>query len=598
MEDPTRTRKTLDDLADLFLTGTAPTSRLVHESSAKPRAAEPAKKLEKRKSLQLTDPLDSPADVPPSAPIGCGNNQTSDRIMDPIASVAIPSRRNDSGPPSDSSLHRPDTPFHLHQKTFESKPAPQAWHVEAALLGNLPGFSGPWLTQYAYRLAQVHGPVGIISLDDHEAVIELVAPNSNALNHFDGSDSTRVSQSDGLTHKLTDLATDIRAWLIRFQTPLTPESRSQVMTVNRWTLLCGADDAAVVGAYRLIKQLATIDPENDPDEIRLDADRHIGVMIMGSDDITSRAAAHKLSQAAHGFLNTPVQCIGASKQMRPVQHRMVGSFTGEQNRLWLQIKDFLDPHHHRPSTRRSRDSNNGSILGQESPTKLAGSTVKDDWPQLPTETMEDRKSLLEDVDSPFVHVPQSPNPITREPLSSDQLASPSSPLTDRRKSASQTRRQPSTPPASSNPESTRANDVNLCTLLGGNVELLKARCPQHEQVQLGLDEQGHLHLLMDQRCGHASCTGVMSREAVVHLRAAIIDLMYVNRWAHEHINLLKLTQPNHEGDWQDELTLHLFSDQAIAATTLVGQLGDLVKIHLLQKVQVDKASTWFCTALN
>ena len=39
---------------------------------------------------------------------------------------------------------------------------PLELHIEALFMGNLPGFGGPWLTQYAHRVAKARGPVAVL----------------------------------------------------------------------------------------------------------------------------------------------------------------------------------------------------------------------------------------------------------------------------------------------------------------------------------------------------------------------------------------------------------------------------------------------------
>ncbi|MEZ6191528.1 MAG: hypothetical protein R3C45_09595 [Phycisphaerales bacterium] len=47
-----------------------------------------------------------------------------------------------------------------------------------------------------------------------------------------------------------------------------------------------------------------------------------------------------------------------------------------------------------------------------------------------------------------------------------------------------------------------------------------------------------------------------------------------------------------------EPVLHLFTDRADWATALSARLGEALKLHLLQEVQVGDQRAWFCTPLN
>ena len=62
-----------------------------------------------------------------------------------------------------------------------AKPKTPESRVEAVFLGNLPGYSGPWLMQYAHRLAKQSGPVAVLSVGDNEVDIDLVSTDENTL---------------------------------------------------------------------------------------------------------------------------------------------------------------------------------------------------------------------------------------------------------------------------------------------------------------------------------------------------------------------------------------------------------------------------------
>src|SRR5690606_2548438 len=79
--------------------------------------------------------------------------------------------RNDGVPASAgmSPAERPDTPA-------PDRSQPLSVLVEGVMLGNLPGFGGAWLTQYAGLLAQQDGPVAIVHVGDDSLDLELILP--------------------------------------------------------------------------------------------------------------------------------------------------------------------------------------------------------------------------------------------------------------------------------------------------------------------------------------------------------------------------------------------------------------------------------------
>ena len=82
------------------------------------------------------------------------------------------------------------------------------------------------------------------------------------------------------------------------------------------------------------------------------------------------------------------------------------------------------------------------------------------------------------------------------------------------------------------------------------------------------------------------------------MRGLILDLMETRAWAHEHIELLQLTQRQCRFDTAEEPRAHLFTDQAKKALGMIGRRGSTVNIHLLQQVSLGNESTWVCNDLS
>jgi len=118
---------------------------------------------------------------------------------------------------------------------------------------------------------------------------------------------------------------------------------------------------------------------------------------------------------------------------------------------------------------------------------------------------------------------------------------------------------------------------------------LQARSPKHPRVQLSLDETGTLHLLIQ----HDSTT-----PAVADIRAALLELLEARAWVNEHRQLIALTQRQLRFDPAAIPILHLFSDDARATAALAARLGDQLKLHLLQAVQLENDWAWFNTEIN
>ena len=144
-------RSSIDELADLYLTG-------VHAPSA---------------AAAQRDPLEGPAPIR-LAPKPAMQGGAGSAVLDAQPMLAEQTRAK-SAKDSDNAQSHPilrltegdddDTP---------AQPRRAGADARAVVLGNLPGLSGPWLTQYAQVLAQSRGPVAVLHVDEETIDLELV----------------------------------------------------------------------------------------------------------------------------------------------------------------------------------------------------------------------------------------------------------------------------------------------------------------------------------------------------------------------------------------------------------------------------------------
>jgi len=537
MDDHTHTRKTLDDLAELYLTGLIPPDQPSALQTPPPPINAP----------QTPPWHDGPGKTTVRQPPGSRPKLTITHPFinenAPDAHQALPQTRHT---PSQNAPDTPQPDFALALASIAR--ARQATHktqaqrseadipaggspalVEAVFLGNLPGFSGPWLTQYAHYQAGRHGVIVVLSVEGDGVDVELIAPPGQSLDGLVERYAKSTHGSDSLADALRFLAdgdaVDVGGWLVHFSAPIGLSVLHRARQMDRWTLLCGADDAAVVGAYRLLKQLSAQPTADSVKQPATQADRQIGVMVMGSDDSSGHIAAMKLNHTAGSFLDTPVQLVGCQKQMQPVNAQPLGYFTGgAEDDLWSLIHTFLET---------------GDTGPHEPPAKSP------QWVR-PREDQPDEPGHQEEYDE------------MDDVLNDHTAVDP---------------------------------DLDLSRFMPDGFTPLEARCPHNSEAQLMLDRDGRVHVLMRD-------DGDSPTHIDAPLGAAVSDLLAVGRWVRQHLALLKLTQPGDTFDEQTDPVLHLFTDQPKAATALVGQLESLVKVHLLQQVHVGLAGTWHGCELN
>jgi len=603
--DETRTRQKLDDLADLFLTGVVDDPGTLPEGEPRPSPA--------------ADLLEGPAPIR-LAPKAAGKSTTTSPPVDMELADSHPMLRLTR---EDAEAKVDDIAAALAQGGYPSSEAPDTRGravVEAVVMGNLPGLSGPWLTQYAQLIAQSDGPVAVLHVAEDAIDLELVEPRSEALPAPRRPTATlRVPPMRGGRTGLLGLldalvnapAGPVQTILVRLEPTTDPRDLSRLAAINDWTLLCGSDSTAIAGCRHMLQQLTHADP-------RL-AGKHVGVMIMGSDEDAASAAANQLARSAQDLLADHLEFIGHLQRMQPVQVRQLGSFTDPVS-LWPQLVNWFDDLD-LPEPVIHTETPGPATTAAASATAEVTTPDKPPRPITTAETPDPLRSTPAPQPGPF-HVPTPPPPaaITRrqspaeaaasaarlpkpavpprprpEPVAEEQ-SQPAAP-----KPAPKPRPAPAAPSADANPAPTPRNlrpvpRLDLAALLAdtpaaiAGATPLDARIPHQRSAQLVVDDEGVIHILVR----HESLS---AKPQAADPRQAILDLIDARRWVSEHLELLALTQRDHDFVTV-EPTLHLLTDRADLATGLVSRLGQSLKLHLLQEVTLGGETGWFCTPLN
>lgn len=479
--DDTRTQQMLDDLADVFLTG--PMRR-----APAPQESQPAEPGPIRLGPKVSRGETAPQEPPPTAAPG------------PTLRLANDEALSDPAEPPPASAQR------------------RAVVVQAVFLGNLPGFAGAWLGQYAQHLAeQHHGGVAIVHMEAPELEVEFVGGRGPA----PARDGTVVEALDRWAR-----AEELAAVLVHLNQPVAPEGLAIARDLEAWTILCGADDAATVNAYCLLKQLLAGDPQP--------AQRRVAVMVMGHSEAEARQMAENLNITAASHLGSPVQLAGWRKQIAPVQLQGSWRFAAESN-PWSMLNAYL-----RALPRGRAKMPAAAALEQGTPTapKPASAAIP-------------RRSVGRAAPPPRERETARP----KEEVGAEVAA-------------------------------------DLARYVAGSIKL-EARCPDHPDTQLLLDEQGRIHLAR-----HVGGLETDGPQAAQRLRSVVLDLLEARRWVRRHRQLLALTQRQCRFDEQASPVLHLFTAQGKQAGAILRRLGKAVKIHLLQSVRVGGETAWTCSELN
>jgi hypothetical protein len=163
--------------------------------------------------------------------------------------------------------------------TTVDEPSAVRVSVDLLLLGHLPVQGGLWLIPYAGR--ESAGGIGAL-IRMHDDTVDLAIV---------GDTDVDISQCNSLEDAFEILGAEITNWMV--QPPSDADSTALLhCDADRITLLSGADQAAVVGAYRLLKGLVVASGDVEPTPA-------MNLVIVGTEERAAQDAANRIVQTAH-----------------------------------------------------------------------------------------------------------------------------------------------------------------------------------------------------------------------------------------------------------------------------------------------------------
>lgn len=156
------------------------------------------------------------------------------------------------------------------------------------VLGNLPVHAPGWATQYARdRHRNTGRPLGLLTLGDESARLEVFGVS--------GLQGTAETDLRRAIERIARLEVDL---LVRL-----PEAEAGWIggecRISSMTILAGADDPAIVGAYQIIKAIVQDLPPDVPGPA-------MRIAVAGAAEAVAADSAAKLAQAAQRFLGLSV----------------------------------------------------------------------------------------------------------------------------------------------------------------------------------------------------------------------------------------------------------------------------------------------------
>ena len=175
--------------------------------------------------------------------------------------------------------------------TTVDEPADDRSYIDLLLLGHLPVQGNLWSIPYVGR--ELQGGSGVL-IRIHEEAVDFVVV---------GDCETDISQCETLEDALDRVGSSIKSWMV--QPPSDADANSLLHSnADRITLLSGADQAAVVGAYRLLKGVVLA----SGGDVSAPA---MNLVIVGTAERAAKDAANRIVQTAHHQLGVQLS-VGQS----------------------------------------------------------------------------------------------------------------------------------------------------------------------------------------------------------------------------------------------------------------------------------------------
>jgi hypothetical protein len=471
------------------------------------------------------------------------DNDPSPPPAEPVLKV-MPQPASASPPPTPPTVGTPVVAREVPATTACTERHQPSQGVDCLVVGHLPVLDNPWTLQFARMLAETTGhAVALLRLRSKSISLEVVfADNGQAV----------ALKAGGPTAHFHDALARARAVAPRLLIRVDETSELELLAssgqegaakIDHVSLLCGGDDAAIVTAYRTIKQLTgnpSLGFTGESDGSSQGRGSDIGVAIIGAEPEAAARAFNKLSRTTQTFLGRTIASLGCIRRMDSCVTSSL--YCGEWGR---SVRDMLEQ-------------------------------VGDLWQTGPAATPR-RESLLPQPSpvSPAVMTPEAPR--LAVPVATSKAAPVATPKPT-----------PVAMPPVANParEPMGGCETPTAAIIPGLVPM-GIRCPYQPSVELAIDAEGGLHLvaMLPERHGPAG----PATEAVATLLAA-------SAWASDHADLLVMAKRELQaGRIKAGPELHLLTEDPRWARHV---LSTGIRVHLLAVANANGRTSWVCTDLN
>lgn len=414
--------------------------------------------------------------------------------------------------------------------------------IESLIVGHLPVLGSAWVMQYAKHRAQAAAkPVVLLRVSGADVSVDVAFPPATLPPNM----GPMPSVADAIRH----LKSVSDQWIVRIDEAAEGMDAAELMRCLRASdcasVLTGADEAAVVACYRVIKTLGTDGPP-------------LHVVVMGSSTDAAGDAAKKLSKAAEKFLGKSVSSEACSAKITPGSAANV--YRGRPNLSHDRLIELV------------RESVATRVPPTQPPAAMLEPAPIDPVDEPRNDEPRGKAPEAKETGTFAAPVPDALPPAAVSTTTSVAPRPPAAPSEPGR---------PAVPPVSrlAAPTTSAPLARHLPSL-----EPLEARCPYAPEVELAVDPSGRLHLI------------ARSHADVSDPNAAFSKLAVARSWAVAHAALLERAFRQAKPLAFDP-EQHLLTDAPKRVRPL---LDTDVRLHLLTAPPgtAEDAAGWVCVELN
>ena len=170
--------------------------------------------------------------------------------------------------------------------------------IELVVAGSLPVRASLWLTPYVDALARETGQAALLRLDEQAPMLQVLRASADLA----------WRRWDDLAAAIADLAPVVQRWVIRPGLGDSPHGLVRAF-VDRITILCGANEGAIVDAYQRAKSIVEAARQADVEPPVL------GVAVLGADRHTAERVHANLERTTRRHLEIEMSLVACVHRM-------------------------------------------------------------------------------------------------------------------------------------------------------------------------------------------------------------------------------------------------------------------------------------------